>query len=47
MIPYFDGHLFDIGGTPVRLPHWSLHVWVHQDNPSGVFNPWNPSIVCP
>jgi len=45
--PSFEGHPFDIGGTPVPVPHWSLHVWVHLDNPSGVFSPWNPNVNCP
>lgn len=45
--PTFDGHPFDVGGTPVPVPHWSLHVWVHRQNPSGVFAPFNPSVSCP
>ena len=45
--PSFEGHPFDIGGTPIPVPHWSQHVWVHLDNPSGVFSPWNPSVNCP
>jgi hypothetical protein len=45
--PTFEGHPFDVGGTPVPVPHWSLHVWVHRDNPSGVFAPWNPDVSCP
>jgi hypothetical protein len=44
--PTFDGQPFDVGGTPVPVPHWSLHVWVHKDNPNGLFTPFNPSIVC-
>ena len=44
--PTFDGHPFDVGGTPVPVPHWSLHVWVHLDNPSGIFAPFNPSVSC-
>jgi hypothetical protein len=45
--PTFDGHPFDDGGTPVPAPHWSLHVWVHRDNPSGTFTPFNPNVTCP
>jgi hypothetical protein len=44
--PTFDGHPFDVGGTPVPVPHWSLHVWVHKDNPSGTFAPFNPTVSC-
>jgi hypothetical protein len=45
--PSFGNQLFDIGGTPVPVPHWSLHVWVHENNPSGMFKPFNPNITCP
>lgn len=44
--PTFDGQPFDVGGTPVPVPHWSLHVWVHRDNPNGVFTPFNPDVSC-
>jgi hypothetical protein len=44
--PTFDGHPFDVGGTPILDPHWSLHVWVHLDNPSGIFAPFNPNVSC-
>ena len=44
--PSFDGHLFDVGGTPVPVPHWSLHVWLYETNPSGIFVPFNPNISC-
>lgn len=44
--PTFDGHPFDVGGTPDPRPHWSLHVWVHRDNPSGIFAPFNPAVTC-
>ena len=48
--PDFDGHPFDIGGVPpladAGVPHWSLHVWLHKDNPNGVFLPFNPSVSC-
>ena len=45
--PTFDGHPFDVGGAPIPVPHWTLHVWLYQANPSGLFNAWNPTIVCP
>jgi hypothetical protein len=44
--PTFDGHPFDVGGTPVPVPHWSLHVWVHKENPNGLFTPFNPAGSC-
>lgn len=44
--PSFGGQPFDIGGTPVPVPHWSLHVWVHEENPSGTFAPFNPRVSC-
>lgn len=45
--PKFGDRLFDLGGTPLPIPHWSLHVWVHEENPSGIFAPFNPNISCP
>mgnify|MGYP006162369713 CR=1 FL=1 len=45
--PMFGDHAFDDGGTPVPAPHWSLHVWVHKENPSGTFVPFNPNVSCP
>ena len=45
--PSFDGHLFDIGGAPLPIAHWTLHVWVHEENPAGIFTPFNPNITCP
>jgi hypothetical protein len=44
--PSFNGQPFDIGGTPVPVPHYSLHVWLHLDNPSGMFAPFNPALSC-
>lgn len=44
--PSFDGHPFDINGAPIPVPHWTLHVWLWQENPSGLFFMWNPTIVC-
>ena len=45
--PMFENQLFDIRGTPVTAPHWSLHVWLHENNPNGIFRPFNPNITCP
>ena len=25
---------------------WTLHVWTHRSNPSGLFAPWNPRVHC-
>lgn len=27
-------------------PFYMLHVWIWNDNPSGLFFPWNPSVSC-
>jgi hypothetical protein len=45
--PSFGGRDFDVGGTPVPVPHWSLHVWLYENNPNGLFTPFNPSVTCP
>ena len=44
--PTFDGQPFDVGGTPIPVPHWSLHVWVNRENPNGLFTPFNPDVSC-
>jgi hypothetical protein len=44
--PMFGDHPFDVRGTPVPVDHWSLHVWIHEDNPSGIFTPFNPNVSC-
>lgn len=44
--PTFAGHPFDVGGVPIPVAHWSLHVWTHRTNPSGIFSPWNPAVTC-
>jgi hypothetical protein len=44
--PTFDGQPFDVGGAPLPVAHWTLHVWLYQQNPSGLFFAWNPTIVC-
>ena len=25
---------------------WALHVWLWEDNPSGLFAAWNPEVTC-
>jgi hypothetical protein len=46
--PMFGDQPLDIGGTPLPIgAHWSLHVWLYEDNPSGMFTPFNPNISCP
>jgi hypothetical protein len=45
--PAFGDQPFDDGGTPIEAPHWSLHVWLYEDNPSGLFKPFNPNVSCP
>jgi hypothetical protein len=44
--PSLGAQQFDIGGTPVQDPHWSLHVWLHKENPAGTFAPFNPDVSC-
>jgi hypothetical protein len=30
------------------LPRWVLHTWIWKDNPTGVFQDWNPAVrLCP
>jgi hypothetical protein len=45
--PRFGNHPLDIRGTPNPAPHWSLHVWLYEANPSGMFTPFNPNVSCP
>jgi hypothetical protein len=28
------------------MPHYDLHIWLFDDNPSGLYTQWNPSISC-
>jgi hypothetical protein len=44
--PAFGSRLFDIGGSPMPMPHWTLHVWAYEHNPSGLFAPFNPNVKC-
>jgi hypothetical protein len=27
-------------------PHYDLHLWVHRENPNGVYAPFNPAVSC-
>ena len=45
--PSFEGQLFDIGGAPIPVAHWTLHVWLFEPNPLGMFAPFNPNVTCP
>jgi hypothetical protein len=31
---------------PGQPPHYDLHVWIWQANPSGMFAMWNPNVKC-
>lgn len=33
-----EGHMFEA--------HYDRHVWVHRENPNGVFTPFNPAVSC-
>lgn len=33
-----EAHMFE--------PHYELHIWLHKDNPSGMFSPYNPAVSC-
>lgn len=44
--PSFGGYPLDVNGTPVPVPHYSLHVWLYEDNPNGIFAPFNPNVSC-
>lgn len=41
----FDGPME--GHTPGQPWHHDLHVWIHHDNPDGIFAPHNPALRCP
>ena len=41
----FDGPM--PGHGPVMPVHYDLHVWLYEPNPSGMFAPFNPNVVCP
>lgn len=37
-------HSFTSGGPEIE--HYELHVWLHADNPSGMFSAYHPGISC-
>ena len=41
----FDGPM--PGHNPTMPIHYDLHAWVAEDNPSGVFAQFNPTLACP
>ena len=41
----FDGPM--PGHNPTMPVHYDLHVWVAEENPSGVFAMFNPALACP
>lgn len=49
--PAFAGYAFDVGGVPplqqAGIPHWSLHVWLFEENSLGLHAPFNPTVSCP
>ncbi len=45
--PMFGTEPFKVRGAPLPVPHWTLHVWLHEHNPSGMFANFNPNITCP
>jgi hypothetical protein len=44
--PSFGSKKMDINGSPMPFPHWALHVWAYEHNPSGLFAPFNPNVSC-
>jgi len=28
------------------MPHYDLHIWLFENNPSGLYAQWNPSVSC-
>lgn len=40
----FDGPMD--AHEPGQPPHYDLHVWIWQANPSGMFAPFNPNVKC-
>ncbi len=44
-------HMADDPATPLDEahhfePHYDRHVWIHRDNPNGVFAQYNPNVTC-
>jgi len=34
------------GHTDQMPVHYDLHVWLYEENPNGMFAPWNPRVSC-
>jgi hypothetical protein len=48
--PELFGRTFQATPDPNRFgipAFFSLHVWIWEPNPSGLFKPWNPRVNCP
>ncbi len=48
--PSLFGRQFNFTPAPNRFgipAFYSLHLWIWYSNPSGMFEPWNPQVVCP
>ena len=55
-IPIFFGRPLNLMDVEHRLAddplysgpsHWDMHVWLWEDNPSGIFENFNPNVSCP
>jgi hypothetical protein len=44
--PRLFGQDFHINPTLLAKPFYLLHVWAWLENPSGIFNDWNPRVQC-
>jgi hypothetical protein len=48
--PVLFGQQFNFTDAGNRFglpPYYSLHVWIWKYNPAGMFEMWNPKVVCP
>jgi len=47
--PYLGDVAFNgpMPGHTAQMPvHYDLHVWLYEENPNGMFAPWNPRVSC-
>ena len=42
----FDDPATEVDEAHMFEPHYDRHVWVHRDNPNGVFAQFNPTVTC-
>lgn len=42
----FDDHRAESARHGLPFAHYDLHVWVWEENPAGLFEPFNPSLGC-